>query len=166
MLTGRRETFRTALWLLLPQRSHVGDESPCIVVAHRVGVRGHGAAVETRQEGPEEILRGVSHLERPAGEVAGRDREPPVVAQGGGGGAVAFAGVSVARSALQPLPDALAFLNELGGEWRGRWNGDGLELRVLLETGGKGLDELDDVAPLHLGGGRPARHEGVVQTAR
>src|SRR6266702_4251681 len=150
----------------LAERSHIEDESPGIVCAHGAVVRGHGGAIEARHEGPVEILRGVSHLERPAGEIAGHDGVPPVVAQREGGGAVAFAGLSVARSALQPLPDALALLNEIGGEGRGRRDGDGRDLSLLLEAGREGLYELDDVAPFHLGGGRPARHEGVVQPVR
>src|SRR5207245_10009156 len=87
---------------VLPGREgqHVVRDRPALLLAHRVGERGHGRTVEAKGHGAEDIAHARSALELAAREVGRASRKLEVVGPVGRRHPVALAAIAVALEAL------------------------------------------------------------------
>src|SRR5206468_10758348 len=103
------------------EREDVIRDGPALVLAHRVGERGHRRAVEAEGHRAEDITHGRAALELAAGEVGRADRKLEIVGQIRRRLAVALALGAVALEALGLLrSEERRVGKECGARWWAR----------------------------------------------
>src|SRR3990172_4534237 len=153
---GPQDDLRARLLRRL-ERLHVVGEGPALVLGERVGVRGHGGAVDPGGEAHEDVRGLAAALHEPALlEIGGTDGVLRVVLQGRRRGPVAPAALAVALPALGLLVDLPA-----PGEQLRRSRGPAPRAHHgarLLERGAERLEVCDHLPTLVGRERRPAPH--------